>query len=111
MVRLVKHGLEEFGFESESQLDHEMVDRFFVVVVKVVLECRHWKGYYVYQEWLRFCEVSLSSHLFEGCRKVVRWIDDEFVEEVEVIHFGKKMMVFGWMFCASTLVLSTFLVF
>ncbi|GJZ86822.1 hypothetical protein Tco_0658432 [Tanacetum coccineum] len=59
MVRLVKHGLEEFGFEiigdndkslSESQLDHEMVDRFVVVVVKVVLECRHWKGYCVYQE-------------------------------------------------------------
>ncbi|GKC89028.1 hypothetical protein Tco_1149677 [Tanacetum coccineum] len=37
MVRLVKHGLKECGFESESQLDHEIVDRFVVVVVKVVL--------------------------------------------------------------------------
>ncbi|GJW99880.1 hypothetical protein Tco_0183794 [Tanacetum coccineum] len=69
MVRLVKHGLEKFGFESignndkslsESQLDHEMVDRFFEVVLKVVLECRHGKGY---------------------C--VVREINDELVEEVE----------------------------
>ncbi|GKE41794.1 hypothetical protein Tco_1469078 [Tanacetum coccineum] len=59
MVRLVKHGLEKFGFESignndkslsESQLDHEMVDRFVEVVVKVVLECRHGKGYCVCQE-------------------------------------------------------------
>ncbi|GKA61608.1 ribonuclease H-like domain-containing protein [Tanacetum coccineum] len=30
--------------------------------------------------------------------KVVRWIDDEFVEEVEVIHFGKNMMVLGGCF-------------
>ncbi|GJR74775.1 hypothetical protein Tco_0087140 [Tanacetum coccineum] len=41
---------------SESQLDHEMVDRFVEVVVKVVLECRH----------------------------VVREIDDELMEEVEL---------------------------
>ncbi|GKB95493.1 hypothetical protein Tco_0981630 [Tanacetum coccineum] len=63
MVRLVKHGLEECGFESigcndkslsENQLDHEMVDRFVEVVVKAVLE------------------------------KVVREIDDELVEEVEL---------------------------
>ncbi|GJU73305.1 hypothetical protein Tco_1264710 [Tanacetum coccineum] len=90
MVRLVKHGLEKFGFESidnndkslsESQLDHEMVDRFVEVVVKVVLECRHGKGYCVVKE-----------------------IDDELVEEVEVIHVGKRMMVLGWMSCASTLV-------
>ncbi|GJU65738.1 hypothetical protein Tco_1247573 [Tanacetum coccineum] len=61
MARLVKHGLEKFGFESignndkrlsESQLDNEMVDRFVEVVVKVVLECRHGKGYSVRQEWL-----------------------------------------------------------
>ncbi|GJT12925.1 hypothetical protein Tco_0859967 [Tanacetum coccineum] len=79
MVRLVKHGLEKFGFESienndkslsESQLDHEMVDRFVEMVVRVVLECRHGKGY---------------------C--VVREIDDELVEEVEAIHVGKRMMV------------------
>ncbi|GKC21209.1 hypothetical protein Tco_1023359 [Tanacetum coccineum] len=59
MVRLVKHGLEKFGFKSidnndkslsESQLDHEMVDRFVEVVVKVVLECRHGTGYCVCQE-------------------------------------------------------------
>ncbi|GKD54273.1 hypothetical protein Tco_1287660, partial [Tanacetum coccineum] len=49
---------------SESQLDHEMVDRFVEVVVKVVLECR----------------------------KVVREIDDELVEEVDVIHVGRRVM-------------------
>ncbi|GJR97484.1 hypothetical protein Tco_0269658 [Tanacetum coccineum] len=59
MVRLVKHSLEKFRFESinnndkslsESQLDHEMVDRFVEVVVEVVLECRHGKGYCVVKE-------------------------------------------------------------
>ncbi|GKC75395.1 hypothetical protein Tco_1126169 [Tanacetum coccineum] len=50
---------------SEIQLDHEMVGRFVVVVVKVVLECR----------------------------KMMKEMDDEFVREVEVIHFGKRMMV------------------
>ncbi|GKB75525.1 hypothetical protein Tco_0942420 [Tanacetum coccineum] len=45
---------------SESQLHHEMVDRFVEVVVKVMLECRHGNG------------------------KVAREIDDELVEEVEL---------------------------
>ncbi|GJZ37348.1 hypothetical protein Tco_0583539 [Tanacetum coccineum] len=67
MARLVNYSLEKFGFESigtndkslsESQLDHEMVDRFVEVVVNVVVEYRHWK--------------------------VVREIDDELVEEVEL---------------------------
>ncbi|GJU50589.1 hypothetical protein Tco_1220144 [Tanacetum coccineum] len=62
MVRLVKHSLEKFKFESienndkslsESQLNHEMVDRFIEVVVK-------------------------------DCKKVVKEIDDELVEEVEL---------------------------
>ncbi|GJW04214.1 hypothetical protein Tco_1563070 [Tanacetum coccineum] len=44
---------------SESQLNHEMVDRFVVVVVKVVLMCKHW-------------------------RKVVRRFEDGHVEEMEL---------------------------
>ncbi|GKD71513.1 hypothetical protein Tco_1325603 [Tanacetum coccineum] len=74
MVRLVKHGMEEFRFESERQLDHEMVDRFFmVVVVKVVLERRHWKGYYVYQEWLRCGEMAKHGLDRRRCKRWFGW--------------------------------------
>ncbi|GKE45130.1 hypothetical protein Tco_1472414 [Tanacetum coccineum] len=60
MVRLVKHGLKDYGFESisnndkilsESQLNHEMVDRFVVVV---------------------------------GCKKVVRRFEDGYVDGMEL---------------------------
>ncbi|GJV84231.1 hypothetical protein Tco_1524129 [Tanacetum coccineum] len=54
-VDFISQGVES---SSENQLDHEMVDRFVVVVVKAVLECRHWKSYCVYQEWWRCCELE-----------------------------------------------------
>nr|GEU80143.1 UBN2 domain-containing protein [Tanacetum cinerariifolium] len=42
MIRLVKHGLGEYEFESEIQLKHEKEDELVVVVVKEVqeLDCR-----------------------------------------------------------------------
>ncbi|GKA79252.1 hypothetical protein Tco_0785848, partial [Tanacetum coccineum] len=42
---------------------------------------------------------------------VVKEIEDGLLEEMEVSHFGKEVMILEWMSCAFILVLPTFLVF
>nr|GEV28876.1 hypothetical protein [Tanacetum cinerariifolium] len=93
-MRLVTHGLEECDFEntcnndknlSEIQLEHEKEDELVVVVVKVAHEL--------------------------DCRMVVREIEDELLEEMEVSHFRKEVMIldfdtvsghFDFMPCGAT---------
>nr|GEY62335.1 hypothetical protein [Tanacetum cinerariifolium] len=99
--RLVTHGLKGYEFEktynndknlSEIQLGHEKEDKLVAVVVKVVNECRHWMGQCVNQRWWKCCEVSLSFDLLVDCMMVVKEIENELLEEVELSHFGKKKL-------------------
>nr|GEV71931.1 hypothetical protein [Tanacetum cinerariifolium] len=80
MSVLVKHDLEGYEFEkicingkslSEIQLEHEMEDEFKVVVVNMVHECR---DYII----------------------VVKEIVSRLLEEEEVSHFGKEVMILEW---------------
>nr|GFA52180.1 hypothetical protein [Tanacetum cinerariifolium] len=76
-MRLVTHGLEGYEFEntcnngknlSEIQLEHEKEDELVVVVVKVVHESRHW---------------------------MVKKIENELLEEVDVSYVRRKVYSFG----------------
>ncbi|GKE18391.1 hypothetical protein Tco_1425968, partial [Tanacetum coccineum] len=87
-MRLVKHGLEECEFENTSnndknlsaiQLEHEREDELVVVVVKVVHELDY--------------------------RMVVTEIEDGLLEEIEVSHFGKEVMILEWMLVPSCFVI------
>ncbi|GJV50251.1 hypothetical protein Tco_1440463, partial [Tanacetum coccineum] len=69
---------------SKIQLEHEKEDELVMVVVKVAHELDY--------------------------RMVVKEIKDGLLEEMEVSHFGKEVMILEWMSCASILVLPTFLV-
>ncbi|GJU70928.1 hypothetical protein Tco_1262333 [Tanacetum coccineum] len=89
---------------SEIQLEHEKEDEFMVVVVKVVHECRHWIDYYVNQEWWKCCGVGYSFDLLRDCKMVLKEIVSRLLEEEEVSHFGKEVMILEWMFCVSILV-------
>ncbi|GJY35724.1 hypothetical protein Tco_0421102 [Tanacetum coccineum] len=41
-------------------------------------------------------------------RMVVKEIEDGLLEEMEVSHFGKEVMIFEWMSCASILLTDIF---
>ncbi|GJS53649.1 hypothetical protein Tco_0627011 [Tanacetum coccineum] len=84
-----------FGAISEDEF-------VVVVVVKVVLECRHWMDDCVNQEWWKCYGVSFN--LLRDCKMVVKEIVGRLLEEEEVNHFGKEVMILEWMFCVSILV-------
>ncbi|GJZ00125.1 hypothetical protein Tco_0517554 [Tanacetum coccineum] len=77
-----------------------MVDSFVVVVVKVVLGCRHWKDCCMYQEWWRCYEMSWPFYLLKGCRKVVRRFEDGHVDGMEKLEllFEQDIDVEEWRF-------------
>ncbi|GKC31785.1 hypothetical protein Tco_1039079, partial [Tanacetum coccineum] len=88
---------------SEIQLEHEKEDEFVVVVVKVVHKCRHWMDLCVNQEWWRCCGVGWSFDLLRDCMMVVKEIVGRLLEEEEVSHFRKEVMILHFHTCLTVI--------